>query len=87
MSAAEERIRSVHSRRTVLTPRSAIAFARGARTGVRMIFICSEVNTASKSATNCVAIANQEAQLFDTIIEVHEQIAGCWVTHARSGWP
>ncbi len=35
--------------------RSATAFARGARTGVRMISICSQVNTVSKPATNLVS--------------------------------
>lgn len=39
----------MHSRRAVPTQRSAIAFARGARTGVLMIRTPREVNTSSKT--------------------------------------
>jgi hypothetical protein len=48
MSSAEHDVQSRHSARTVLTHRSAKAFARGARTGVRMTSMPSLANTASK---------------------------------------
>ena len=43
---------SRHSRRSVPVKRSAIAFARGARNGVRMIRRSAPANTASKAAVN-----------------------------------
>jgi hypothetical protein len=46
------RRRSSSSRRTVPTKRSAIAFARGARTGVLMTLMSMAVKTASRPAVN-----------------------------------
>jgi hypothetical protein len=47
----------------VRTKRSAIAFAFGARTGVRMISMSSLLKTVSKSRVNLLfAVADQEAQ-------------------------
>src|SRR5436190_5526984 len=46
------RMRSSSSRRIDPTKRSAIAFARGARTGVLMILTSVAVNTASKVVVN-----------------------------------
>ena len=45
-------IRSRHSRRALAIHLSAIAFARGARTGVLMIRTPMAVNTASNAAVN-----------------------------------
>lgn len=47
--------RSRHSRRAVPTNRSATAFARGARTGVRMTSVPSDRNTSSKFVVNFVS--------------------------------
>jgi IstB-like ATP binding protein len=46
---------SRHSRRSVPMNRSAIAFARGARTGVRMIRISAPAKTASNAAVNLLS--------------------------------
>ena len=57
--------------------RSAIAFARGARTGVRMMRMSAPANTASKVAVNlAVPVADQEPELVGVVAEVHEQVAG-----------
>jgi hypothetical protein len=52
---------SRHSERTVLTKRSAIAFACGARTGVFSIRMPSLRTTSSKEGVFAVAVADQEA--------------------------
>jgi hypothetical protein len=49
------RIRSRHSRRTVAIHRSINAFARGARTGVRIVRMPSERNTSSNAAVNLLS--------------------------------
>ena len=49
------RIRSSSSRRAVPTHRSAIAFARGARTGVRRMRIFSLAKMASKTLVNLLS--------------------------------
>ena len=68
---------SRHSRRRVPIQRSAIAFARGARTGVRMMRMSAPANTASKAAVNlAVPVADQEPELVGVVAEVHEQVAG-----------
>ncbi len=46
---------SRHSRRGVPMKRSAIAFARGARIGVRMMRISSPVKTASNAVVNLLS--------------------------------
>ena len=48
-------VRSSSSRRTVPIQRSAIAFARGARTGVRKMRMPSLANTASKTLVNLLS--------------------------------
>ena len=71
------RRRSSSSRRIVPTKRSAIAFARGARTGVLMILTSMAVDTASKVAVNlAVAVADEEPEPPSGVVEVHEQVAG-----------
>jgi len=52
-------IRSSSSRRTVPIQRSAIAFARGARTGVRRMRIASLANTASNMPVNLLRAAEE----------------------------
>ena len=46
---------SRHSRRSVPMKLSAIAFARGARTGVRMMLMSAPAKTASKAAVNLLS--------------------------------
>jgi hypothetical protein len=74
-------IRSRHSRRALAIYLSAIAiaiaFARGARTGVLMIRTAAEVNTASNAAVNLVSrslIRNLRA--LGLIVKVHQQVPG-----------
>src|SRR5919107_795722 len=72
---------SRHSRRSVPIQRSAIAFARGARIGVRMMRMSAPANTASKPAGElAVPVADQEPELLGAVAEVHEQGA------AGRGW-
>ena len=57
--------------------RSAIAFARGARTGVRMMRMSAPVKTASNAAVNLLSrsrIRNRNRSA--SLAEVHEQVAG-----------
>jgi len=57
--------------------RSAIAFARGARIGVRMIRMSVPVKTASNVAVNFVVpVADQEQELVGAFAEVHQEVAG-----------
>src|SRR4051794_26703534 len=71
------RMRSRSSRRTLPTKRSAIAFARGARTGVRRMRMSEAVNTASERGGELgVAMADQEPEATAGVVEIHEQVAG-----------
>jgi hypothetical protein len=57
--------------------RSAIAFARGARIGLRMMRMSAPVNTASNGVVNfAVPVADQEPVPVGAIAEVHQQVAG-----------
>ena len=56
--------------------RSAIAFARGARTGLRMMRMSAPAKTASNGGELAVAVADQEPELLGLLAEVHEQVAG-----------
>ena len=68
---------SRHSRRSVPMKLSAMAFARGARTGVRMMRMSAPAKTASKAAVNlAISVADQEPELLGVVAEVHEQVAG-----------
>ena len=71
------RIRSSSSRRTVPTKRSAIAFARGARTGV---FDDSYVDGGEDGVEGRgelgVPVADEEPKAAVGVVEVHEQVAG-----------
>ena len=79
--------RSRSSRRIVPTKGSAIAFARGARTGVLMILTSMAVKTASKAAVNLLSrVADEEPEAAVGVIEVHQQIACDLVSQAPVGW-
>jgi hypothetical protein len=70
------RIRSRSSRRTAPTKRSAIALARGARTGVLMMRRSVAVKTASKAAVNLASRSRiRNPELAPGVVEVHEQVA------------
>ena len=57
--------------------RSAMAFARGARTGVRMMAMSAPANTASTASVNLASRSrDQEPELLGAVTEVHEQVAG-----------
>jgi hypothetical protein len=79
-------VRSRHSRRALPIQRSAIAFARGACTGVLMIRTPMAVNTASKGSELGIAVTDHELEGGGLIAEIHQQIAACWATHAPVGW-
>ena len=79
-------MRSRHSRRTVPTNRSAMALARGARTGVRMIRMPSDRKTSSKLAVN-LASRSRMSHLAGTGRSASAQASwrACWVTQASVG--
>ena len=57
--------------------RSAIAFARGARVGVRMIRMSTPVKTASNAAVNLLSRSRiKEPEPVGAIAEIHQQVAG-----------
>ena len=69
----------------VPTKRSAMAFARGARTGVLMIWMSTPANTASKAAVNLVSRSRiRNRKPVGAVVEVHEQVAGL-LGQPRSG--
>jgi hypothetical protein len=69
-------IRSRHSRRALAIQRSAIAFARGARTGVLIVRAdCSE-HRVERDAELCVPVTDQELQALSMIFKVHQQVPG-----------
>ena len=68
---------SRHSRRALPTQRSAIAFARGARTGVLMIRTPVAVNTPVEHGGELgVPVPDQEFEAVSVILEVHQEITG-----------
>jgi hypothetical protein len=76
-------IRSVHSRRTVPTQRSANEFAGGACGGALITSMPALVNTASKTAVNLLSpVAEQEPQPGHALVELHQQIS-CLLRHPR----
>ena len=67
--------------------RSAIAFARGARTGVLMIRMSMAANTASKAAVNLLSrsrIRNRNRRSASS--RSMSRLRACWVTQAPVGW-
>ena len=69
------------------TKRSAIAFARGARTGVLTIRTSMAVKTASMAVVNFgVAVADEEPEASSGVVEIHDQLRACWVSQAPLGW-
>jgi hypothetical protein len=80
-------IRSRISRRTVPTHRSAIPFARGARTGVRRMRMTSLVNTASKALVNLVSRSRiKNLNVARRSPRFITRLRACWATHAPLGW-
>src|SRR3989337_30753 len=75
---------SRHSRRTVLTNRSAKALARGARIGVRMTRTPSVRNTSSNGTEN-LASRSRSRNLTSPSRSSIARFLACWVTHAESG--
>jgi hypothetical protein len=66
--------------------RSAIAFARGARTGVKMMRMLAPANTASKAAVNLLSRSRiKEPKLFGAVAEVNKQVAGL-LGDPGTGW-
>jgi len=80
-------IRSGHSRRALAIQRSAIAFARGAWTGVLMMRVPAAVRTASDAAVNLVP----RSRIKDLIraawpSRVIRRLRACWVARSPAGW-
>ena len=76
-----------HSWRALAIQRSAIAFARGAWTGVWMIRTPVALNTASNAAVNFVSrsrIRNFRPSAWPS--RSISRLRACWVTHAPAGW-
>ena len=68
---------SRHSRRRVPMKRSAIAFARGARIGVRMMRMSRAGEyRVEGSGELAVSVADQESEPVGVVAKVHEQVAG-----------
>src|SRR6266550_5515967 len=65
------RIRSRHSRRTVPIHRSTNAFARGARTGVRIVRMPSAEHLIEPSCELAVAVVDQKA---DRLLALDERL-------------
>jgi hypothetical protein len=81
------RRRSRSSRRRVPTKRSAMALARGARTGVLMILMSVAVHTVSTVAVNLVSwsrIRNLRRGLASS--RFMQRLRASWVSHAAVGW-
>jgi hypothetical protein len=79
-------IRSRHSRRIVPTNRSAKAFARGARTGVRITRMPSGRKTSSKLAVNLASRSRiKNLTAFVRLASTSDRLRACWVTHSRTG--
>ncbi len=87
MSLVMIRVRSRSSRRMLPTKHSAIALARGARTGVLMMLIAIAVTTASKAALDFASrsrMKNRKRRLASLKFMV--RLPACWVSQAQVGW-
>jgi hypothetical protein len=78
---------SRHSRRSVLTNRSANEFARGAGTGA----LINRVPFPEKTSSNChgefaVSVADQEPKAAHPLAEIHQEVAGLLAVPAPAGW-
>ena len=77
------RMWSRHSRRSVPMNRSAIAFARGAWTGVRMIRMSAPVNTASNGGVNLLSRSRiRNRNLSARKLRSMSRLRACWVTQS-----
>jgi hypothetical protein len=70
------RMRSRSSRRTEPTKRSAIALARGARTGACDADVGGGEDGVERGAELGVAVPDEEPESSAGVLEVHEQVAG-----------
>ena len=77
----------MHSDRTVRTQRSAMAFALGARTGLRRILAPSPCHTASKAGANFVS-RSRKTNLMSMPASRSSAVTlrATWVTHAQVGF-
>ena len=78
-------IRSRHSRRALPTQRSAIAFARGARTGVLMIRMPAAASTVSNAAAKAL-IPDQKLHAVGRSLESISRLRACLAIHSPVGW-
>src|SRR5689334_913572 len=77
------RIRSVYSRRTVPTQRSANEFARGACGGVLITPMSTAVNTASKAAVNLLSLSrSRNRSPAARPSRSSSRFLACWATQA-----
>src|SRR3954447_20258329 len=80
-------MQSRSSRRTLPTKRSAIALARGARTGVLMIRTSTAVNTASNAAVNLALRSRIRNRSWRSAsARSMSGLRACWVSQAPVGW-
>src|SRR3954470_7405695 len=79
-------MRSVHSRRTVLTQRSAKAFARGACGGVLITSMPAAANTVSKAVVN-FASRSRRRNRTESVRSSRSigRFRACWATDAPAG--
>ena len=57
--------------------RSTIPFARGARTGVRMMRMSAPANNGVEAGRELgISVTDQESELLGAVTEVHQQVAG-----------
>ena len=69
------------------TKRSAIALARGARTGVLMIRdVDGGEHGVEGGGELGVAVPDEEPEAPAGVVEVHERLRACWVSQAPVGW-
>ena len=67
--------------------RSAIAFARGAGTGVRMMrMLAPGEHGVERGGELAVPVADQEPEPVGVLAEVHEQVAGLLGDQSPVGW-
>ena len=80
------RIRSKSSRRMLPTNRSAMAFARGARTGVLMIWIPASAKTASNMAVNLASRSRMRNRKCRRASRSMARLRASWVSRVPVGW-
>jgi hypothetical protein len=80
-------MRSASSVLAVSAKRSAKQFACGHPGGIVTVSIPGPARTASKAVVNwAAAVADEEPEGGGVAVEVHQDVAVCWVVPARIGW-